>query len=376
MENDNISELKNNFKKLFNREDTMSYIFWTAIITLVISFIGYYIYIKNLMSSECTYMNNKYGTINGQLKSISSANPNSNYTLKDYYIKTAYNCCSGGSYKNDYVNTCNLTNIIKQGCRGLDFEIYSINDQPVVATSTSDSYYIKETYNSVPFAEAMKIIVNYAFSTTGAPNPNDPILIHLRIKSSNQKMFQNLANIFDSYDQYFMGPGTSYENQQTNFGNTKINDLSKKIILIIDNSNKAFMDNRDLYEYVNILSNSVFMRALRNYDIKNTPDLAELQNFNKKNMTIAMPDKGSNPSNLSAAAARLTGCQMIAMRYQLNDVNLQESDKFFSDAGCAFVLKPENLRDIPVTIPAPTPQNPAVSYQPRTVKTKNYKFTI
>ena len=178
MENDNISELKNNFKKLFNREDTMSYIFWTAIITLVISFIGYYIYIKNLMSSECTYMNNKYGTINGQLKSISSANPNSNYTLKDYYIKTAYNCCSGGSYKNDYVNTCNLTNIIKQGCRGLDFEIYSINDQPVVATSTSDSYYIKETYNSVPFAEAMKIIVNYAFSTTGAPNPNDPILIH------------------------------------------------------------------------------------------------------------------------------------------------------------------------------------------------------
>lgn len=376
MEDDNISKLKNNFKKLFNREDTIAYFFWTAVIILVISFILYYIYIKNLMSSECTYMNNKYGTINGQLKSISSANPNSNYTLKDYYIKTAYNCCSGGSYKNDYVNTCNLTNILKQGCRGLDFEIYSINDQPVIATSTNDSYYIKETFNSVPFTEAMKIIVNYAFSTSGAPNPNDPVLIHLRIKSTNQKMFQNLANIFDAYDKYFMGPGTSYENKQTNFGNMKINDLSKKIILIIDNSNKAFMDNADLYEYVNILSNSVFMRALRNYDIKNTPDIAELQNFNKKNITIAMPDKGSNPSNPSAAAARLTGCQMIAMRFQYNDVNLQESDKFFGDAGCAFVLKPENLRDIAVTVPAPTPQNPAVSYKTRSVKTKNYSFNI
>jgi hypothetical protein len=67
---------------------------------------------------------------------------------------------------------------------------------------------------------------------------------------------------------------------------------------------------------------------------------------------------------------------MIAMRFQHHDVNLQECDKFFSDAGCAFVLKPEKLRDIPVTVSAPTPQNPAVSYQPRSVKTKNYSFNI
>jgi len=369
-------QIKDEIKNIFNRDNVVSYIIGSFMIIIVIVFIGYYLYMKNLMNRECSYMNQTYGTMNGKIQSINSANPNSNYTLKDYYIKTAYNCCSGGSYKNDYVNTCNLTNVLKQGCRGLDFEIYSINDQPVIATSTSDSYYIKETFNSVPFVDAMKIIVNYGFSNTGAPNSNDPILLHLRIKSSNQKMFQNLATIFDSYDQYFMGPGTSYENGQTNFGNTKLLDLSKKMILIIDNSNKAFTDNRNLYEYVNILSNSVFMRALRNYEIKNTPDISELQNFNKKNMTIAMPDKGSNPPNLSAAAARLTGCQMIAMRFQLNDVNLQESNKFFDDAGCAFVLKPENLRDIPITVPAPTPQDPAVSYETRTVTTKNYSYNI
>jgi hypothetical protein len=368
--------VKEGMKNIFNRDETVLQISIIFMILIVLSFIGYYLYIKNLMIRECNYMNEMYGTINGKLQSVSSSNPNSKYTLKDYYIKTAYNCCSGGSYKNDYVNTCNLTNVIKQGCRGLDFEIYSVNQQPVIATSTSDSYYIKETYNTVPFIDAMKIIVNYGFSNTGAPNPNDPILIHLRIKSTNQVMFQNLAKIFDTYDQYFMGPSTSYENGQTNFGNTKLLDLSKKIILIVDNSNKAFMDNRNLYEYINILSNSVFMRALRNYEIKNTPDLTELQSFNKQNMTIAMPDKGSNPPNLSAAAARLTGCQMIAMRYQLNDANLQENNKFFNDAGCAFVLKPENLRYIPITVSSPTPQNPAVSYEPRTVATKNYSYTI
>jgi hypothetical protein len=376
MNNNVIKDLKDEIKNVFNRDSIVSYIFTGFMVIIIISFLGYYLYIKNLMNRECSYMNQMYGTINGKIQSISLANPNSKYTLKDYYIKTAYNCCSGGSYKNDYVNTCNLTNVLKQGCRGLDFEIYSINDQPVIATSTSDSYYIKETYNSVPFIDAMKIIINYAFSTTGAPNPNDPILIHLRIKSNNQKMFQNLANIFDTYDQYFMGPGTSYGNGQTNFGNIKLSELSKKIVLIIDNSNKAFMDNRDLYEYVNILSNSIFMRALRNYDIKNTPDLSELQNFNKKNMTIAMPDKGKNPPNLSGIAARLTGCQMIAMRYQLNDVNLQENENFFGDAGCAFVLKPENLRDIPTTVPEPPDQNPALSYETRTISTQNYSFNI
>jgi len=369
-------QIKEEIKNIFNKDIIVSRIIFGFMAIIVVAFIGYYLYMKNLMNRECNYMSNLYGNMNGKIMSISSANPNSNYTLKDYYIKTAYNCCSGGSYKNDYVNTCNLTNVLKQGCRGLDFEIYSINDSPVIATSTSDSYYIKETYNSVPFVDAMKIIVNYGFSNTGAPNPNDPILIHLRIKSSNQKMFQNLASILDSYDKYFMGPGTSYENGQTNFGNTKLVDLSKRIILIVDNSNKAFMDNRGLYEYVNILSNSVFMRALRNYDIKNTPDIAELQNFNKKNMTIAMPDKGGNPPNPSAAAARLTGCQMIAMRFQLNDTNLQENNKFFDDAGCAFVLKPENLRDIPITVPAPNPQNPEVSYETRTVTTKNYSYNI
>ena len=64
--------------------------------------------------------------------------------------------------------------------RGLDFEIFSINDQPVVATSTSDSFYVKETFNYIPFVEAMDVINNYAFASSTAPNPTDPIIIHLR----------------------------------------------------------------------------------------------------------------------------------------------------------------------------------------------------
>ena len=81
------------------------------------------------------------------------------------------------------VSTCALRNVIKDGVRGLDFEIYSINNQPVVGTSTIDKYTVKEVYNRVYFKDAMGVIANYAFSRGSCPNPDDPIVIHLRFMS-------------------------------------------------------------------------------------------------------------------------------------------------------------------------------------------------
>ena len=85
--------------------------------------------------------------------------------IGDYFIKTAYNCCCAGNYKNDFVNICALQNCIKEGARCLDFEIYSVNNMPVIAASSVNNITIKETYNSVPFANAMYEIEKSAFST-------------------------------------------------------------------------------------------------------------------------------------------------------------------------------------------------------------------
>jgi hypothetical protein len=115
---------------------------------------------------------------------------------------------------------------------------------------------------------------------------------------------------------------------------------------------------------------------LHYYDIKYTPDINELIEYNKLCMTIGMPDKGSNPDNPSSIVMRETGCQMLAMRYPLIDTNIEENDIFFEENGHAFVLKPENLRYVPVTIPAPEPQNPAVSYATRNVSSDFYNFDI
>lgn len=368
--------INNAIKSVTEMKESTS-VFYLVAITLMIILIAflYYFYYSFLRSKECSTMNSIYGDLNGKIRSIDNSEQ-FNYTFKDYYIKTAYNCCSGGNYRNDYVDTCILKALLKQGVRGLDFEIFSIEDKPVVATSTSDSYYIKETFNYVDFGDVMKIIRDYAFSTATAPNGLDPIIIHLRIKSNNQEMYKNFAKLLEGFESLLMSKDYDSEYYGQNFGNVEIQKLMGKIVIIVDRSNTSFLECPEFYKFINMTSNSVFMRSLHYYDIKYTPDLNELINFNKQNMTIGMPDKGANPENPSSVVMRETGCQLLGMRYQYIDVNIEENDIFFDENGYAFVLKPELLRYVPVTIPLPPPQNPELSYATRSVQSDFYKFDI
>jgi hypothetical protein len=375
-----VNETINNAFKSVKEMKESTLILLIVVVTLLIILIAiaYYFYYSFLRKRECTAMDTIYGEVNTKIRSVDTGLEDFGYTFKDYYIKSAYNCCSGGNYKNDYVDTCILKDVLKQGVRGLDFEIFSINDQPVVATSTSDSYYIKETFNYINFADIMAIIRDYAFASSTCPNPFDPIIIHLRIKSTNQEMYKNFAEIFKNggFNTLMLDDSYSYECHGTNMGNVKLKDIMGKIVLIVDRSNTSFLECPEFYEYVNMTSNSVFMRALHYYDIKYTPDMNELIEFNKQNMTIGMPDKGSNPDNPSSIIMREMGCQLLGMRYPLIDTNIEENNIFFDESGYAFVLKPENLRYIPVTIDLPPPQNPELSYATRTVQSDFYKFDV
>lgn len=376
MDNSQEKTINNAIKSLTEMKESTA-VFLIIGITLIIILIAflYYFYYSTLRSKECSTMDTIYGDLNGKITSINDSEQFS-YTFKDYYIKTAYNCCSGGSYKNDFVDTCILKDILKQGVRGLDFEIFSIDDKPVVATSTSDSYYIKETFNYINFGDVMNIIRDYAFSSSGSPNKDDPIIIHLRIKSTNQEMYKNFAKLLEGFDSLLMSKDYDSEYYGKNFGNVELQKLKGKIVIIVDRSNTSFLECPEFYKFINMTSNSVFMRALHYYDIKYSPDIAELIEYNKQNMTIGMPDKGANPENPSSVVMRETGCQLLGMRYPYIDVNVEENDVFFDENGHAFVLKPEPLRYIPVTIPLPSPQNPELSYATRTVQSDFYKFDI
>ena len=56
--------------------------------------------------------------------------------------------------------------------------------------------------------------------------------------------------------------------------------------------------------------------------------------------------------------------------------NLDHYDKLFADAGYAFILKPADLRFIPVTISVPPLPPLSHSSRPRESKTDYYNFII
>ena len=344
--------------------------------------IGITIYVNmsnNMLTRECQLMDTVYGQLNTNILPLDLTQAANQNNFRDYYVKSAYNCCSGGNYKNDYVSMCTLKDLLKQGIRGLDFEIYSIDDQPVVATSTIDNYCVKETFNYINFSDIMKMVSDNAFSSSGAPNPTDPIIFHLRIKSENQKMYENFAKLFEQYSDLLMGKQYSYENIKnntiTNYGATPLAELMGKISIIVDKSNDSFMECSQFYEYVNMTSNSIFMRELTFDQVKNT-DINELIEFNKLGMTIGIPNSGTDPDNPSSVVLRETGCQLLAMRYQNIEANVEENDAFFNEANSAFVLKPSALRYIPVQIAAPPPQDPALSYAPKTISGQYFNYNI
>jgi hypothetical protein len=296
--------------------------------------------------------------------------------LRDFYVKTAYNCCAIGGFKNTYVSTCALKQVLRQGVRCLDFEIYSINDEPVIAVSSQDDFNFKQSFNSIPLIEALKLINMYAFSGGTCPNPNDPLILHFRLKTIHKETITKIAkNIFSTIHNRLLGKDYSYEYNGKNLGTVTMDKLMGKIIIAVDKSNNRF-ESTKLDEYVNICSNSMFMRALRNHDVKYTPNMNELIDYNKKQMSITMPDLSTEDTNSPASLHMKYGCQLIGMCYQNYDAHLEFYETFFAEKKSAFVLKPEHLRYFPIKIKLPPPVDPALSYAPRAIKADYYNFKI
>lgn len=336
-----------------------------AIILLLITTITYYIYIKiNLYDTNCKILKKVYNT----QPTLIGIDNNSPYLLRDFYIKTAYNACASGQFKDDFVGLCALRTCIQQGARCLDFEIYSINNKPAIAVSSVNDYTIKESFNSISTADAFNTIMNMAFSASHCPNPNDPLILHFRILSNNVPMYNKLANqISNILTSKILGVNYSFEFGGKNLGAVPIKNFLGKIIIIADATNPLYQKTK-LDEYINMGSGAVFMRIMQYQDVKYTQDLT-FTDYNKQNMSIVLPDWSANDSNPNFNVARQYGCQLIGMSFQNFDANLEHYNAFFDGDKCAFVLKPKELRFVPLTIDVPPKAPPAYSYQARPVTT-------
>ena len=127
MSNNNMNPL--NLLKIENNAQLVKVIV-LVIGGLLVFMVILWIYSKlTLDNANCSNMNKLYEDF-PLIRTINPTTEQFSHSLRDYYIKTAYNACCAGTFKNNFVNLCALKNCIKQGARCLDLEVYSVNDKP------------------------------------------------------------------------------------------------------------------------------------------------------------------------------------------------------------------------------------------------------
>lgn len=304
------------------------------------------------------------------------------YKLRDFVVKTAYNCCATGGFSHDYVGLCALENCIDQRARCLDFEIYNFNNKPIIAVSTINRHNIKETYNALDFGLVMEKIKETAFTSS----ITDPLFLHFRIKTKNKAVLDEMANsIFNNFSDRLLSSQYSYEYNNQSIGDVKMSILEDKIIIMVSkinddntcsfdggeysNTSPIPLEESKLYEYVNIITGSNNMNVYRNSNAKVGVDRLAVMEHNKKKLGMVLPDCTNNPSNYdwipfafkddedgTGDYTQLSyGFQFIGLSFQSppqRDEYLNSYHKAFNDKKSSFILKPEMLRHMDATVSA------------------------
>ena len=98
------------------------------------------------------------GYFSGELNFGNDEKTDYDYKLKDFYIKTAYNCFCSGSFRNDYVDTCALENCAAYGTRALDIQVFSLNNEPIIGSTSINVNTYKESYNYLTLKKGLSKI--------------------------------------------------------------------------------------------------------------------------------------------------------------------------------------------------------------------------
>ena len=291
---------------------------------------------------------------------------NNNSTLLNYYVKSAYNCCCGDGYRNNFVDLYPLEKVIGNGCRFLDFEVYSYNDDPIVASSTANNNNIKETYNALLLKDVLTKTTETAFDETKTICANDPLILNFRIMSTNLTMLEKIGDLFEEYlDKSINSNFSLLKNyKDAAMKNVKMRDLYRKIIIICDfnPANNIILNTRlaKLANYINLKTKGIDCKTYRYDEIvakgqNNSNFIAETQTH----FTIVLPNVQDNSiDNFDYGISYSSGCQAICMKHQNLDNNLKSYNSIFSGVN-KFSWKMKEAPLIP-TLPPPITTNTGV----------------
>ena len=279
--------------------------------------------------------------------------------LKELCIKASYNSAYNGY---DIINTKEGANqydmieyVLSRGCRFLDFELYYHTTGDVVVNYTSDPTFTTFTNanpNKVTFSSVMEYINTYYSSGDFIPNKSDPLFIHLRIKSDNPLIYDNIAGILAEYktnilkDTRINGDtklSKLYDNNGNGNGNGKIVILMDRSIRPDDDIKST--DENSLPTYISAFTGMSSWSIDTYSEIKNqktTPPKITNNDTNETNVTnlrIALPDIDPNSANPTSPFNFIEkhGIQTIACRFYKNDIFLDLYEDLFAEHQSAFV---------------------------------------
>lgn len=348
------------FDQLMGSENNVVIISFVIIFFILFSVLSWIYSTLSNKSRSCVRINSIYKEGNdlrtdaAALPIIITENNKHDILVKNFFIKTAYNCCCVDGYKNNWVDGCALRKCIYQGARCLDFEIYSYNDEPIIAASTANNNSIKETYNYMKFQDVLTIIKNENHSNKIA-NHSDPLFLHFRIMSDNFNIYEKMATLiksvlFNNNDQN--QNRCNIKEQKLVMSNINDNNLQNKYIIMVNAKNYVNVQQTDLINYVNLQSGGPNLGLLRYQTLLAAgANNALLKAQTKRSLFIVLPDLNNNIENYDWTIAYNNGCQFIAMKFQNVDNQLIHYNKIMfieninniNELRRAIVLKPKHL---------------------------------
>uniref|UniRef100_A0A6C0CGK9 phosphoinositide phospholipase C n=1 Tax=viral metagenome TaxID=1070528 RepID=A0A6C0CGK9_9ZZZZ len=280
------------------------------------------------------------------------------YRLCDYYMASSAYSLFPGAKIYDYISDNVIPMLVKAGPRVVELDIYDDGSGGPVVGLKNQKLGIDYAYNTVPFGACCVAISNNAFNSVACPVSSDPFVLSLVFHTTNNNVMNACAEALKtSCHQYLLGPTFGY--QRKNLAIEPICNLQSKLIVISGGEVKGTL----MEELVNLSWGTSNLRRLTYTQAAQTNDSAELIKHNRDNITMVVPDVGSDLVNMNSQILLTYGCQWNLMNYGSVDSAMEVYIGEFQEH--SVVLKPEPLRAIvPEKYKTPVMPDPSISFQP------------
>jgi len=296
-----------------------TYIF--ILLSTFVLFVLLYIYINvSSQKSKCTSIKER------EIGAVSYTDLSST-TLKYMTFKSAFNCCCIGGMKNDYVDICALKNCSREGVRVLDFQIFSLNNHPIISASTVNENEYKELYNYLSFSEVITHInKEFLFPDSEKPQNKHPLFLNFRIQSNNIDIYNEMASTILN---------TISGNSKTILSRTPINkslhqytldDLAHHVIIMVDLTQSPKMKNSFIKTQLNNITLVTFGNGFKYHSIHE--DEAYLQSGVELSSIYPSLSAYSNNYDYDVKGI-LNQFNFIYMNFHKNDAYLKKYNKYF-----------------------------------------------